>query len=233
MIKDKVILILGGTGDIGSAIAKSLAQKGASVCSHGFKGEYAADVRDEGELSRLITKIISQFNRLDVVINSLVTPIKIASLDKKTWQDFLDQFSVQLKAGVDLLKYVVPQMQKQQGGQIINILSSVVAGEPPQSYADYITLKYALLGFSKCLARELKAYNILVNCVSPDFVKTKLTQIFPEKVAEIIAFKNPTKRLTTPEDVARVVSDLILDTSKNTGRNIFIRGGEVFEPQVI
>lgn len=198
----KVVLILGGTGGIGSAISDVLEKAGAEVCRHGMEGEFAADVREEKNTKALIEKIIEKFGRIDIIINSLTSPIKLARLEEKSWSDFLDQFNVQLKAMVDILKYAVPQMKKQGGGKFINIISSVVDGIPPKMYADYITSKYAMLGLSKCVAEELKRYNIETKWLSPGFVKTDLTKVFPEKIAEIIPVQ-------TKEEVAEEILKIV------------------------
>lgn len=201
-LQNEIILILGGTGGIGSAIGDVLEKAGARVCRHGREGEFAADVREEKNTKALVEKVIGQFGRIDIIVNSLTSPIKFARLEEKVWSDFLDQFNIQLKTAADILKYAVPQMKKQGGGKFINIISSVVEGAPPKMYADYITSKYALLGFSKCMAEELKRYNIETRWSSPGFVKTGLTKAFPEKILEMVPVQ-------TAEEVAEEVLNLI------------------------
>ena len=201
-LHDKVILILGGTGGIGSAIGDVLENAGARVCRHGRRGDFAADVREEKNIEALVEKIVQEFGRIDIIVNSLTSSIKLARLEERSWSGFLDQFNVQLKSTVDILKYAVPQMKKQGGGKFVNIISSVVHGVPPKMYADYITSKYAMFGLSKCMAEELKRYNIETKWVSPEFVKTDLTKVFPEKILEMIPIQ-------TAEEVAGEVLKLV------------------------
>src|SRR3989304_5363592 len=88
MLKDKIVLILGGVGNIGSAIADLFEQNGAIVCRHGLVGDYIADVSNLEETKKLIEKVIQKFGRLDVLVNSVSAPAVIGGFEKKTWEDF-------------------------------------------------------------------------------------------------------------------------------------------------
>lgn len=224
-LTNKIILVLGATGDIGSAVADLLEAGGATVCRHGRSGDYSTDVSEEGQVRELVNRILVRFGRIDVVVNSLSAPIKISPIFKKDWSNFLSQLNVQLKAAVDTAYILVPRMKLLKGGHFINILSSVVVGDPPASYADYIIAKYAMLGFSKCLFKEVRHYGINVTRVSPDFVATKLTSVFPPKLGEILAKKNDSKYLTQPKDIAFVVREVICNGKFYSGKNIDINGG--------
>lgn len=226
-LTSKVILVLGAAGDIGSAVADSLEASGVVVCRHSRSGNYSADVFEEGQVGELVDRILVKFGRIDVVVNSLSAPIKIGPIFKKKWSNFLNQLNVQLKAAVDTAYVLAPRMKLLKSGHFINILSSVVAGEPPASYADYITAKYAILGFSKCLFKEVKQYGINVTCISPDFVATKLTSVFPPKLGEILASRNSSKRLTQPKDIAILVKEVLYNSGGYDGKNVIINGGKV------
>lgn len=225
-LQNKVILILGGMGGIGNSIADLLEREGAKVMRHGLVGEYAADVTDSRQTNQLIENILGKFGKIDVLVNSLTAPLKIGGIEKKAWNDFQTHFNVQLRAAVETANILVPKMKAAKSGQFINILSSVVTAVPRAIYPDYVTAKYALLGFSKALNEEMKAHGVFVNCISPDFIKTDLTKNFPEKLSEMVAAKNESGRLTIPEDVAKVVSDLIKNPGPG-GKNIIIAGGLV------
>lgn len=224
-LTNKVVLILGASGGIGSVVADLLEANGAIVCRHSRSGNYSADVSKEGQIGELINRILLRFGRIDVVVNSLSAPIKISPIFKKDWDNFLDQLNVQLKAAVDVVQAVAPRMKLKKNGHFINILSSVVKGKPPAGYADYITAKYAMWGFSECLFKELGQHGISVTCVSPDFVVTKLTSVFPLKLGEILAEKNDSKRLTQPKDIAFLVKEVICNGKFYNGKNIGISGG--------
>ncbi len=227
-IKDKNILVLGGTGSIGGAISDALEKEGARVFRHGRSGEYAADVKDENQLKSLITGIIKKSGPIYGLVNSVSASAKIGGFEKKTWSDFSAQLEVQLKASVVSTEALVPVM-KENGGVIVNILSSYVDGQPPASLSDYVTAKYAMLGFTKALAKDLERFKIMVNAVSPSLIKNEFSAGVPEKLLEILAAQSPTSRLTTPDDVTRVVVDLMVNTGK-TGQNIVINGGQVCPP---
>ena len=226
----KVILVLGATGDIGSCIADLLEECGMVVCRHGRTGEYSADVKDENQTKKLVNQVINRFGKIDGVINVLSAPAKIGSFESKNWDDFLEQFNVQLKAAVAVTKLVVPYMKKQEKGRIINILTSYTIGLPPSGLSDYVTSKYAVLGLTKSLARELGKYNITVNAVSPGFIKNRFTKNVPEKLGELLISQTPLGRLTTADDVAKVVEFLCSDEADFiTGENINLSGGQVMD----
>ena len=229
-LTNKVILVLGASGDMGSVVADLLEDNGATVCRHGRTGDYSADVRDGDQTKRLVDVIINRFGRIDVVVNTLSAPVKIGSLESKKWDDFLEQFNVQLKAVVEVTKLVVPHMKKQKKGRIINILTSYTIGSPPPSLSDYVASKYAVLGLTKALARELGKYNITINAVSPGFIKNRFTKNIPEKLAAILISQTPLGRLTTANDVAKVVRFLCSDEADFiTGENINLSGGQVMD----
>ena len=224
-MKNKVFLILGGTGSVGSAIGDIVEKEGAIVCRHGFDaGDYQADLSKDGEAKKLIEKIIKDRGHLEGIINSISAPVKIAPLEKKTWQDFEKHLSVQLKAGVDVILSALPSFKKQ-GGDIINILTNYVVGDPPASLSDYVTAKYAVLGFTKSLLKDLGKYHIRVNAVSPSFIRNQFTKDIPEKLDELLAAQSSLGRLTTVEDVAKAVLDLL--QKGETGKHIIIDGGYV------
>ncbi len=229
-LTNKVILVLGGTGSIGSVVADLLEVNGATVCRHGRSGDYGADVRNGDQIKKLVENIVSRFGRVDGIVNALSAPVKIGSFENKNWDDFMEQFNVQLKAAVEVSKLVIPHMKKQKNGRIINILTSYTLGLPPPSLSDYVTSKYALLGLTKSLARELGRYNITVNAVSPGFIKNRFTKNIPEKFAEILISQIPLGRLTTADDVAKVILFLCSDDADFiTGENINLSGGQVME----
>ena len=227
-IKNKTILVLGGTGSIGSAISELLEGAGAKVFRHGLTGECAADVRDEVQLKSLINGVIKKSGPIYGLVNSISAPVKIDGIEKKKWADFLEQLDVQLKAAVVAGEVLIPHMKENGGGAIVNILSSYVTNQSPASLSDYVTAKYAMLGFTKASAKDLEKYKITVNAVSPSLIKNEFSRGVPEKLLEILAAQSPTGRLTNSEDVARAVLELIADPGI-TGKNIQIIGGEVLE----
>lgn len=223
MFKDKVILILGGMGDIGSAISESFLKNDAIVCRHGLDiGEYQADLRDENQITSLVSKVIKDHGRIDVMVNSVSAPARISPFENKNWSDFLDHLNIQLKSSVFLAKLVLPHMKSLGGGRIINIVTVYTIGDVPGSLSDYVTAKYAMLGFTKALAKDFYRYKITVNAVSPSFIKNNFTRDVPEKLAEIIKSQTPNNYISSANEVADVVLYLASDrASQITGQNIY------------
>lgn len=227
-LTNKVVLILGATGGIGSAVADLLEASGATVCRHGRSGKYAADLKNDEDTNILVTKVLADYKRVDIMVNAVSHPVKINSFDKKTWSDFEDHFQVQLKGGFKVIQKLLPGMKVNKAGRIINILTSYTIGQPPSGLSDYITAKYALLGLTKSLAKELGRYNITVNAVSPSLIKSSFAGDVPEKLFDLVAAQTPLGRLATAEDVAGAV--LFLASSEAayiTGQNIVVAGGNV------
>lgn len=225
--ENKVALILGGTGDIGSAIGDSFEKEGYIVCRHGrTRGDYTADLSQDGASKRLIDQVVSKHGRIDIVVNAISAPIVRESFEEKHWSDFCAHFDVQLRAAVETSLHVLPVMRKQNYGKIVHILTVYVQSAIASGFSDYITSKYALWGLTRSLAKEFGKYNITVNAVSPGFVDNNFNKASPQKVGELVAHTTPLRRLTTNNDVARVVLFLVSpDADFMTGQNIVVSGG--------
>lgn len=223
----KVALILGGTGGIGSSIADAFESDGINVCRHGVsRGEYVADLSKDGEAKRLVESVVSEYGRIDILVNSISSPLKRESVEKKTWKDFEKHFNVQLKAVVETTRFIVPLMKEQNSGRIINILSTVVNSKTSAGLSDYTSLKYALWGLTKSFAKELGKYGITANAISPGFIRNSLNESAPTKLDEIIIHGTPLARLTTEEDIANTALFLASDKAGFiTGQNIIVDGG--------
>ena len=226
----KVILVLGGTGAIGSCIADMLEQQGDRVLRHGTTGPYAYDVRAKQDAKHFVDRIVQECGRIDAVVNSLSSPLRIGVFEKKTWHDFLEQFEVQTKAVVEIEAQIIFYMKKQGKGKIVHIISSAVIGTPPTHTSDYVAAKYAMLGLTNVMAKELGRFHITVNAVSPGFINNKFNAEMPEKIAEIIAAQTPLQTLVTEKDVAHAVLFLLSDGADHiTGEHINLSGGQVIE----
>lgn len=226
--KNKVVLILGGTGHIGSAIASAFEKEGARVCRQGRSGKYRADLKNEKNVDTLVARVLADYKRVDIMVNAASHPVEINSFDKKTWSDFDSHFQVQLRGGFQIIQGFLPGMKSSRRGRIINILTSYVVGQPPSGLADYITAKYAMLGLTKALSKELGRYGVTVNAVSPSLIKNSFSGNVPEKLLDLIVAQTPLGRLATAEDVAAAVLFLASDEAAYvTGQNIVVAGGNV------
>lgn len=224
--KDKIILILGGTGHIGSAISSAFEKEGAKVCRHGRLGKYKADLKNEKDIDMLVAKVLASHKRMDIIVNAASHFAETNSIDKKTWADFNNHLQVQLKGGFRVIQKLLPGMKERKTGRIVNILTSYVVGQPPAGLADYIVAKYAVWGLTKVLAKELGKYNITVNAVSPSLIKNDFSGNVPEKFFDLTTAQTPLGRLATAKDVAGAVLFLASeDAAYITGHNIVVTGG--------
>jgi NAD(P)-dependent dehydrogenase (short-subunit alcohol dehydrogenase family) len=220
-LKGKVVLVTGGGRGLGEAISHTLSSAGASVVvadirddlAHKVSGEVQAngfqalplvlDITSEEQAQTAIDKIVSQYGRLDALINNAGTDltVSIEELAIKDWDRIL---AVNLRAPFILSKFVLPVMKQQGSGHIINIASTASKRAWANASA-YHASKWGLLGFSHALHVEARPYNIKVTALIaggmqtpflldrfPDIDVSKLQD--PKNVAATIRFL-----LSTPE----------------------------------
>lgn len=244
MQKEKVALITGGTGDIGTAIAKQLnplygkvialdvvsSDKAAlwqsALEEHGYHQVLyrRMDVTDFDQCKVVIDSILQEFDRVDVLINNAgITRDSV--FNKMTKQQWDEVIRVNLDGMFNVTRQVVDTMRNQEFGRIVNI-SSVNAQKGQFSQANYAASKAGIYGFTKSLAQELMAKNITVNSISPGYVNTRLMQGIRPDILESIIELIPAKRLAEPEEIAWIVEFLINEKSRYiTGANLSVNGG--------
>lgn len=246
---NKVALVIGSTGGIGTAVAKQLADDGYDVVLHYFsnkdkaisvkkaieekgKGKAVtiqADINNEESVKELISQSIREFYRIDFLVNCASVPIPNIKVEDLKWDDFSKQFDLNIKANLLLTQTVLPQMLEHKYGKII-FVSSEVTDQPSKNWTHYTTAKSALEGFARSLAFDLAPSGIRVNMVSPGLISTDLTANIPEKIKLLSAMQTPLRRLALPEDVAGAVSFLASEKSDYlSGEVIRINGGQVMK----
>jgi acetoacetyl-CoA reductase len=244
MQENKVVLITGGTGDIGTAIIKQLSPLYGHIIALDIISQNQAalweaeliqnnchnalyrrmDVSNYEECKRVIEGIINELGRVDVLINNagITRDAVFTKMTKQQWDDVL---RVNLDSMFNVTHQVAEQMRNQESGRIINI-SSVNAQKGQFSQTNYAASKAGIYGFTKSLAQELMSKNITVNSISPGYVNTRLMKGIRPDILEAIIQLIPAKRLAEPEEVAWVVEFLIDDRSRYiTGANLSINGG--------
>ena len=238
-LKDKNVIVTGASGGIGSSIIKRLNDCGANILATGTKVEKLEKLKSEFKNVKILKFDISQSNKieefienatkelnggLDCLINNAgITQDNLAirmSLDE--WKKVID---INLTSTFLLSKFAIKKMLKNKSGKIINI-TSVVGHTGNLGQANYTASKAGIVAMSKSLATEYAKKNININCISPGFIKTAMTDKIDEKFKEVIISKIPSARLGEPEDIANAVLFLASDQSDYiNGETIHVNGG--------
>ena len=215
---DKTILVTGGTGGIGSAVAALFDQfKGNVIVTNSKLANFKSN--------ESVTRLLEELPDIDIWVNCAGINT-IDELHNIKEDDFDNIMQVNVKAPFLIAKHISKHMKKQQSGKIVNIAS--IWGEKTISKRlSYTTSKAALIGMTKTLAVELAKYNIQVNTVSPGFTNTKLTNsILTKAQIKKLVSSVPLGRMANPDEIARIV--MFLCSSQNTyitGQNIIVDGG--------
>ena len=238
-LENKKIIITGATGGIGNSIVNRLSDAGAKILATGTRIEKLEelkskfkntdilkfDISKEDEIEEFIENATKQLGGgLDCLINNAgITQDNLAiRMNVEEWKKVID---VNLTSTFLLSKFAVKKMLKNKYGKIINI-TSVVGHTGNLGQANYTASKAGIIAMSKSLAIEYAKKNININCISPGFIKTDMTDKIEEKFKEAIISKIPSSRLGEPEDVANAVLFLASDQSNYiNGETIHVNGG--------
>jgi 3-oxoacyl-[acyl-carrier protein] reductase len=219
-LEGKVCLITGGSAGIGKATAIRYAQEGAVVIlcdvdageefAKEIGGEfYKVDVVDRGAVQRWVEDVVSQQERIDVLVNNAgilrdgqLVKVKDGQLVKQMNEEEFDAVvNVNLKGVFNCTQAVAPYMINQGGGVILNA-TSVVGLDGNFGQTNYVATKSGVVGMTKVWARELGRYGVRVNAVAPGFIATDMVKSMPEKIIASMKAKIPLRRLGEPLDVA-------------------------------
>jgi len=238
-LENKKIIITGATGGIGNSIVKRLSDAGAKILATGTRLEKLEELKSKfkntdilkfdiskgEEIEEFIENATKQLGGgLDCLINNAgITQDNLAiRMNIDEWKKVID---VNLTSTFLLSKFAVKKMLKNKYGKIINI-TSVVGHTGNLGQANYTASKAGIVAMSKSLAIEYAKKNININCISPGFIKTEMTDKIDEKFKETIISKIPSSRLGEPEDVANAVLFLASDQSNYiNGETIHVNGG--------
>ena len=240
-LKGKKVLITGATGGIGGALVKKFVSLEGSVLATGTNTEkldnlkkdfpniniLKFDISDHKKIEEFIENVSSKINGLDVLINNAGINMDNLSLRMKEdeWKKVID---VNLGSTFLMCKYAIKKMLKNKYGRIVNI-TSIVGHTGNLGQANYAASKAGIIGMSKSLAIEYAKKNITINCISPGFIKSKMTENIAENVKEVLISRIPMARLGTGEDVSNTAAFLSSDAASYiTGETIHVNGGMYF-----
>ena len=238
-LKDKNIIVTGATGGIGNSIVKKFYEYGANILASGTKIDKLEklksnfknikilkfDITDNDKIEKFIDDATNELGgSLNCLVNNAgITKDNLAirmSLDE--WNSVIN---LNLTSTFLCSKFGIKKMLKNKSGKIINI-TSVVGHTGNLGQSNYTASKAALVAMSKSLAIEYAKKNININCISPGFIETAMTDKIDEKFKEVIISKIPSARLGQPEDIANAVLFFASNQSDYiNGETLHVNGG--------
>ena len=237
-LENKNIIVTGASGGIGNSIVEKLNECGANVLASGTRLEKLEELKSKFNKIKILRFDISQSDKIEefidnaanelggldcIVNNAGITQDNLAirmSIDE--WKKVID---INLTSTFLMSKFAIKKMLKNKKGKIINI-TSVVGHTGNLGQANYTASKAGLVAMSKSLAIEYAKKNINVNCISPGFIKTAMTDKIDDKFKEVIISKIPSARLGEPDDIANAVLFLSSDQSNYiNGETLHVNGG--------
>lgn len=239
----RVALVTGGTGGIGTAICRRLADMGHKVATN-YRNEEKAntwlekqkeagyeftavkgDVSDPQSSEELVRGVEAKLGRVEILINNAGIT-RDTTFHKMSPQDWDDVIRTNLNSCYNVTRAVIESMRANKWGRIVQI-SSINGQKGQYGQANYAASKAGMHGFTISLALENARHGVTVNTVCPGYVATEMVMAVPEHVREKIIEQIPTGRLGKPEEIAYAVEFLVADQAEwITGTALAINGGQ-------
>ena len=238
----KIAVVTGAAQGIGAAIAKRFCEENIEKVylldmnfnktdmvaknidpSGNHAVALACNVADRKEVNEVFNEILQLSGRVDILVNNagITRDSMFHKMDDNQWDEVIN---VNLTGMYNCCKVVVDGMRRQKYGKIVNLASVSAFGNIGQT--NYGASKGGVIGFTKCLAKELARNNCTVNAIAPSYINTEMLQAVPEKVMQKFIDAIPMNRLGTPEELAAVAAFLSSDdASFVTGECIVVSGG--------
>ena len=241
-LKNLNIILTGATGVIGNSILDKLVLAGSNILATGTNEEKLKSIKDKYKNINILKFDISDHsrieefvencnnvlsNKIDILINNAgITQDNLSiRMKEEEWKKVID---INLSSTFFITKNVIKKMLKLKNGKIINV-TSVVGHTGNIGQANYAASKAGIIAMSKSLALEYGKKNIKVNCVSPGFIKSEMTDKISEEHTELLKSRISLNKFGNPEDVANTIAFLSSNLSNYiTGETIHVNGGMYF-----
>ena len=237
-LKNKKILITGATGGIGNSLVEKFYNLGSTILATGTNQDKLNNLKqrfenihiekfkldDHDKIENFIEKVDQKLEGIEILINNAGITLDNLSirLSEENWKRVID---INLTSTFLMCKFSIKKMLKKKYGKIINI-TSIVGHTGNIGQANYSASKAGIVSFSKSLAQEYAKKNININCVSPGFIKTDMTEKINEDFKKNLISKIPSGNLGSGEDVSNCVAFLASDLAKYiNGETIHVNGG--------
>ena len=237
-LKNKKILITGATGGIGNCLVEKFYNLGSKIMATGTNEEKLKNLKNKypnihveqfrldqhDKIESFIEKTNKELDGIDILVNNAGITLDNLSirLTEDNWKKVID---INLTSTFLMCKYTIKKMLKKKYGRIVNI-TSIVGHTGNLGQANYAASKAGIIAFSKSLAIEYAKKNINVNCVSPGFIKTEMTDKINEEFKKNLINKIPSGDLGTGQDVSNCVAFLASDMANYiNGETIHVNGG--------
>ena len=238
-LKGKNIIVTGASGGIGHSIVDKLNKAGANILASGTRIEKLDELKEKYGNIKVLKFDISQSDKIEefienasselggnldcIVNNAGITQDNLAiRMSIEEWTKVID---INLTSTFLMSKFAIKKMLKNKKGKVINI-TSVVGHTGNLGQTNYSASKAGIVAMSKSLAIEYAKKNLNINCISPGFIKTAMTDKIDEKFKEAIISKIPSGRLGQPEDIANAVLFLASSLSDYiNGETLHVNGG--------
>ena len=238
-LKNKNIIVTGASGGIGNSIVETLSMCGANIVASGTNEEKLEKLKSKINNIKILKFDISLTDKIELFIED-ATNLLGGSLDCIVNNAGITQDNLGIRMNIDewkkvidvnltstflMSKFSIKKMLKNKSGKVINI-TSIVGHTGNLGQANYTASKAGIVAMSKSLAIEYAKKNININCISPGFIKTAMTDKIDEKFKDVIISKIPSARLGEPKDIANAVLFLVSDQSDYiNGETLHVNGG--------
>ena len=243
-MKDKILLVTGGSSDIGTALIEKVQDEFDYIIAHHIGDEEKLLSLKEKLGDKLILlkgNFLSEEDTYQFVeeiksLNKIPTHIvhlpagrfENKKFPKIGWEKFETDYHIAFRSLVIILSAFLPMMEKNKFGRVVVMLTSCTLNIPPKYLASYVSSKYALLGLVKALANEYADKGIRINGVSPSMMDTKFLNSIPDLIVEQNALNSPTGKNLSVQEVVPMFQFLLSDDAQGiTGQNMAITNGNI------